>query len=92
MLKTDCADFEAEEAWLRYGHLTRTEQAFRDLKSPLAERPIFHRVSRHCVNGYRHSPGTLNRCSERELLPPVQAQRDLLMTASTVGRHAGSLP
>ncbi len=46
ILKTDRTDLGAEEAWLLYGQLTRTEQAFRDLKSPLGERPIFHQVAR----------------------------------------------
>ena len=31
-----------DELWRIYILLTRAENAFRDMKSPLAERPIFH--------------------------------------------------
>ncbi len=43
LLKTDRDDLSAEEAWRIYILLTRSEAAFRALKSPLEERPIFHR-------------------------------------------------
>lgn len=46
LLKTDREDVGAEEAWRIYSLLTRAEDAFRDLKTPLAERPIFHKVER----------------------------------------------
>jgi len=59
LLKTDRADLSADEAWRIYILLTRAEAAFRALKSPLAERPIFHhkecRVEAHiflCVLAY----------------------------------------
>ena len=59
LLKTDREDLSAEEAWRIYTLLTRAESAFRTLKSPLAERPIFHhkecRVEAHiflCVLAY----------------------------------------
>lgn len=59
LLKTDREDLSAEEAWRIYIMLTRAEAAFRALKSPLAERPIFHhkecRVEAHiflCVLAY----------------------------------------
>jgi transposase len=59
LLKTDREDLSAEEAWRIYILLTRAEAAFRALKSPLAERPIFHhkecRVEAHiflCVLAY----------------------------------------
>lgn len=42
LLKTDREDLTADEAWRIYILLTRAEAAFRALKSPLAERPIFH--------------------------------------------------
>jgi transposase len=42
LLKTDREDLSAEESWRIYLLLTRAEAAFRALKSPLAERPIFH--------------------------------------------------
>jgi len=44
LLRSDRIDLGAEEAWRVYILLTRVEQAFRDLKSPLAERPIFHHL------------------------------------------------
>jgi len=44
LLKTDRQDLSAEEIWRTYILLTRVEDAFRDLKSPLMERPIFHHL------------------------------------------------
>lgn len=59
LLQTDRTDLSAEEAWRIYTLLTRAEAAFRTLKSPLRERPIFHhkegRVEAHiflCVLAY----------------------------------------
>ncbi len=59
LLKTDREDLSADDAWRIYILLTRAEAAFRTLKSPLAERPIFHhkqcRVEAHiflCVLAY----------------------------------------
>jgi transposase len=59
LLKTDRGDLSADEAWRIYTLLTRAEAAFRTLKSPLGERPIFHhkegRVEAHiflCVLAY----------------------------------------
>ena len=59
LLKTDRKDLSADEAWRIYTLLTRAEAAFRSLKSPLEERPIFHhkegRVEAHiflCVLAY----------------------------------------
>ena len=59
LLKTDRRDLSADEAWRIYTLLTRAEAAFRTLKSPLGERPIFHhkegRVEAHiflCVLAY----------------------------------------
>jgi transposase len=44
LLKTDRDDISADEGWRIYTLLSRAEDAFRDLKSPLAERPIFHHL------------------------------------------------
>jgi transposase len=44
LLKTDRHNLSADELWRIYALLTRAEDAFRDMKSPLAERPIFHRA------------------------------------------------
>jgi transposase len=59
LLKTDRCDLSDEEIWRTYTLLTRVESAFRAMKSPLAERPIFHhlehRVQTHiflCVLAY----------------------------------------
>jgi transposase len=59
LLKTDRGDLTADEAWRIYTLLTKAEAAFRTLKSPLGERPIFHhkegRVEAHiflCVLSY----------------------------------------
>ena len=59
LLKTDRKDLSDDEIWRTYILLTRVESAFRAMKSPLAERPIFHhlehRVQTHiflCVLAY----------------------------------------
>jgi transposase len=44
VLKTDRQDWTADEIWRTYILLTRVEDAFRDIKSPLMERPIFHHL------------------------------------------------
>ena len=61
ILKSDRKDLSADEVWRFYMLLTRAENAFRSMKSPLAERPIFHhlehRVETHifvCVLAYHH--------------------------------------
>jgi len=46
VLKTDHQDLTADEIWRTYILLTRVEAAFRAMKSPLAERPIFHHLER----------------------------------------------
>ena len=44
VLKTDRQNLTADEIWRTYILLTRVEDAFRDMKSPLMERPIFHHL------------------------------------------------
>ena len=46
VLKTDHPDLTADDIWRTYILLTRVEAAFRAMKSPLAERPIFHHLER----------------------------------------------
>jgi transposase len=46
LLKTDRQDLTDEEIWRLYVLLTRVEGAFRAMKSPLMERPIFHHLER----------------------------------------------
>ena len=45
-MKTDRQDLTADEIWRTYVLLTRVEAAFRAMKSPLMERPIFHHLER----------------------------------------------
>ncbi|MCP5106840.1 MAG: hypothetical protein GY950_25880 [bacterium] len=59
LLKSSRMDLNAQEIWKIYMFLTRAENAFRDMKSPLSERPIFHqlqqRVDTHiflCILAY----------------------------------------
>ncbi len=46
MLRTDRCDMSDDEIWRTYSLLTRCENAFRNMKSPLCERPIFHQLER----------------------------------------------
>jgi len=46
MLKTDRYDMSDDDIWRTYSLLTRCENAFRNMKSPLCERPIFHQLKR----------------------------------------------
>jgi transposase len=59
IIRTDRNDLSDREIWQAYMLLTRIEAAFRDMKSPLGERPIYHqtehRVETHifiCVLAY----------------------------------------
>jgi transposase len=59
VLKSDRRDMTKEEIWRQYILLTRVESAFRAMKGPLLERPIFHhlaqRVETHiflCILAY----------------------------------------
>jgi transposase len=72
LLKTDRQDLADEEIWHLYILLTRVEAAFRDLKSPLMERPIFHhlkhRVQTHiflCVLAYHLLVAIEKRCLDQ---------------------------
>jgi transposase len=44
LLRSDRLELTADEGWRIYGSLTRAENAFRCMKSPLCERPIFHHL------------------------------------------------
>jgi transposase len=59
VLRTDRRDLSDQDIWKHYMMLTRVEAAFRDMKSPLAIRPVYHqlqhRVEAHifvCVLAY----------------------------------------
>jgi len=46
LLRTDRTRMSDDEIWRTYSLLTRCENAFRNMKSPLCERPIFHQLER----------------------------------------------
>ena len=46
IIRTDRNDLTDDEIWRTYMLLTRVESAFRDMKTPLSERPIFHQLER----------------------------------------------
>ena len=46
MLRTDRTDMSDDDIWRTYSLLTRCENAFRNIRSPLCERPIFHQLKR----------------------------------------------
>jgi len=69
LLKTDRQDLTDEEIWSLYTLLTRVEAAFRAMKSPLMERPIFHHLERRvqthiflCVLAYHLLVAIEKRC------------------------------
>jgi transposase len=70
LLKSSRNDLSAQDIWRTYLLLTRVEAAFRAMKSPLCERPIFHHLERRvethiflCVLAYH-----LLVCIERAFL------------------------
>jgi transposase len=72
LLKTDRQDLSAAEIWRIYNLLTRVEAAFRALKTPLAERPIFHQLEHRtqthiflCVLAYHLLVAIEKRCRDR---------------------------
>jgi transposase len=72
LLKTDRHDLADDEIWHLYILLTRVEAAFRAMKSPLMERPIFHhlehRVQTHiflCVLAYHLLVAIEKRCLDQ---------------------------
>jgi transposase len=85
LIKTDRNDLSGDELWRIYALLTRAESALRDMKSPLAERPIFHHVERRteahiflCVLAYHlliareipARPGDPHLVGDRARYPP----------------------
>jgi hypothetical protein len=57
VLKTDRQGLTAEEIWRTYILLTRVEDASRDIKSPLMERPIFHHLQDRTQTYFSLCPG-----------------------------------
>jgi transposase len=87
LLKTDREDLSAEEAWRIYTLLTRAEKAFRDMKSPLCERPIFHQISRRvethiflCVIAYHLLTVIEKTLLDQNVHTSWQTIRDMLST------------
>ena len=87
LLRTDRQDLSAEEAWRIYASLTRAENAFRCMKSPLSERPIFHhlehRVESHiflCVLAYHLLVAIEMTLLRQEIHTSWATVRDLLAT------------
>jgi len=87
LLKTDRLDMSDDEIWHTYMLLTRVEAAFRDLKSPLMERPIFHqlehRVQTHvfvCILAY-HLLVAIEKCfRDHQLETSWETLREVLRT------------
>ena len=87
LLRTDRQDLSADEGWRIYGSLTRAENAFRCMKSPLCERPIFHhlehRVESHiflCVLAYHLLVAIETTLLRQEIHTSWATVRDLLAT------------
>jgi len=87
LLRTDREDLSAEEGWRIYASLTRAENAFRCMKSPLCERPIFHhlehRVESHiflCVLAYHLLVAIETTLLRQDIHTSWASVRDLLAT------------
>jgi transposase len=87
LLKTDRQDLADDEIWRLYILLTRVEAAFRALKTPLMERPIFHhlehRVQTHiflCVLAYHLLVAIEKRCLDQEFHTSWATLREQLST------------
>jgi transposase len=85
LLRTNRQDMSAEEGWRIYSALSRAENAFRAMKSPLLERPIFHhlqhRVEAHiflCVLAYHLLVAIETTLVRQEIHTSWATVRDLL--------------
>jgi transposase len=91
LLRTDRQDLSDEEIWRLYILLTRVEAAFRAMKSPLLERPIFHhlqhRVQTHiflCVLAYHLLVAIEKRCLDQGVHTSWATVREQLSTHHVV--------
>ena len=91
LLKTSRTDLTAAEIWSTYILLTRVEDAFRAMKSPLAERPIFHQLERRvqthiflCVLAYHLLMAIEKTCRDRGLHTSWATLCDQLRTHQVV--------
>jgi transposase len=87
LLKSNRKDLTAEEAWRIYSLLTRAENAFRNMKSPLEERPIFHqlgnRVDTHiflCILAYHLLVAIEKTLLDKQVHTSWATVRDILST------------
>ena len=87
LLKSNRKDLTAEEAWRIYSLLTRAENAFRNMKSPLQERPIFHqlgnRVDTHiflCILAYHLLVAIEKTLLDKQVHTSWATVRDILST------------
>jgi transposase len=87
LLRTDRQDLSADEGWRIYAALTRAENAFRCMKSPLCERPIFHHLERRveshiflCVLAYHLLVAIETTLLRQEIHTSWATVRDLLAT------------
>jgi len=91
VLKTDRQDLTGDEIWRTYMLLTRVEAAFRAMKSPLMERPIFHhlqdRTQTHiflCLLAYHLLAAIEKRFLDRDLHTSWSTLRQQLSTHQVV--------
>jgi transposase len=87
LLRSDRKELSADEGWRIYAALTRAENAFRCMKSPLCERPIFHhlehRVESHiflCILAYHLLVSIETTLLRQEIHSSWATVRDLLAT------------
>ena len=87
LLRSNRKDLTAEEAWRIYSLLTRAENAFRNMKSPLAERPIFHRVEKRvdthiflCILAYHLLVAIEKTLLDKQVHTSWATVRDILST------------
>lgn len=87
LLKTDREDLSADEIWQIYMTLTRAEAAFRAMKSPLSERPIFHQITRRfethiflCVLAYHLLTAIENTMLDKDIHTSWWTMRQTLRT------------
>lgn len=91
IIRTDRNGLSDQEIWETYMMLTRVESAFRDMKSPLAERPIFHqlehRVQTHifiCVLAYHLLALVEKLFRDRGIKTSWETVREILRTHQVV--------
>jgi transposase len=91
VLKADRPDLTADEIWRTYILLTRVEAAFRAMKSPLRERPIFHHLEKPtqthvflCVLAYHLLVAIEKRFLERGMHTSWWTLRQQLSTPQVV--------